>query len=576
MSRPRNGAELLCDALADAGVDHVFGVPGTQTIDLWEALRRRGRPVPVVATTELAASFMANGYARATGRPGVVATIPGPGFAFALPGLAEARLDSAPLVHLAGAPARREDGGHALQAIPQAEIAGPLVKRVLTAETADGLATDVAEALAAAVAGEPGPVLLQVPEALLGERVRRRAAPVPRPPAPAAAPAPAQVETAAALLRRARRPLLLCGQGAAGAADGVAALARLLPAPVLTTTSGRGVVPETDPLALPFDAPGAPAAVVNALVAACDLVLALGVKFSHNGSFGFALRCPPDRLVRVDASAEALARPYPAAVRIEADVGAFLAGVLPALAGGGASTWDDAAVARWRGRLAAVAGAAGGERLAGRPAAEVFAALRAALPEEAVVTTDSGLHQYLVRRHLRVLRPRTLVVPADCQSMGFGLPAAIGAAVATGRPAVAVLGDGGFAAGGLELATAVAAGLPLVVLVLVDGAYGLIRLQQLRRTGHASGVELPPVGLEAVASAVGARYRLLGPSSLDAVFGEAVAARTVTVVEVPAPGERLGRARLRGHAVAAAAAALGPAAAGRLADAARRRAARGG
>src|SRR5581483_4542260 len=239
--------------------------------------RARRRRVPVVATTELAASFMANGYARATGRPGVVATIPGPGFAFALPGLAEARLDSAPLVHLAGAPARREDGGHALQAIPQAEIAGPLVKRVLTAETADGLATDVAEALAAAVAGEPGPVLLQVPEALLGERVRRRAAPVPRPPAPAAAPAPAQVETAAALLRRARRPLLLCGQGAAGAADGVAALARLLPAPVLTTTSGRGVVPETDPLALPFDAPGAPAAVVNALVAACDLVLALGV-----------------------------------------------------------------------------------------------------------------------------------------------------------------------------------------------------------------------------------------------------------------------------------------------------------
>ena len=569
MARVRNGADLLCDTLANAGVEHVFGVPGTQSIDLWEALRQRGKPRPIVATSELAASFMANGYARASGRVGVLVTIPGPGFTYALTGLAEALLDSVAVLHIAGAPARRPDGGYALQAIAQAEVAGPLVKRVITVESAEGIAPALLEGLELASSGEPGPVYLQLPESVLREPGARDADPASPPPTRHLGP---DVERAVKLLAAARRPLLLCGQGAAGAAELVGSLAEALPAPVLTTTSGRGVIPETHQCSLPFDSPGAPPAVVNQLVDAADLVLALGVKFSHNGSLGFALRLPPERLIRVDASSEVLARGYRAQISIQADARSFLARAKDGLESGNASTWDGEAIAGWRRQLAETAAAIEEPRLAGCTPSDVFAALRRALSDSSVVATDSGLHQYLVRRHLQVLRPRTLLVPADLQSMGFGIPAAIGAAVATNEPAVAVVGDGGFAIAGLELATAVRAGLPLIVVVLVDGSFGLIRLQQLRRTGHTSGVDLPRIDLNLVAAAVGATYYRLEQANLDSVFETAVASGAVTLVEVGVgAGGGLARARAQGLGVSAATSLLGPSATKRLVEAVRRR-----
>ncbi len=448
MARLRNGADLLCDTLASAGVEHVFGVPGTQSIDLWEALRRREKPRPIVATNELAASFMANGYARASGRVGVLLTIPGPGFTYALTGLAEALLDSVALLHIAGAPASRHDGGYALQAIAQAEVARPLVKRVITVEATEEIAAALLEGLELAAAGEPGPVYLQLPESVLREPASRSTHPASPPPPPPLGPG---AERALELMAAARRPLLLCGQGAAVAPGLVRSLAEALPAPVLTTTSGRGVIAETHRCSLPFDSPGASASTINQLFEASDLVLALGVKFSHNGSLGFALRLPSERLVRVDASSEVLARSYPAQIAIEADLRSFLAAAPAALERATASTWDDEAIAGWRRRLATAAAAGIEEpQLAGCTPSALFAALRGALPDRAVVTTDSGLHQYLVRRHLQVLRPGTVLVPANLQSMGFGIPAAIGAALATGEPSVAVVGDGGFAITGLE------------------------------------------------------------------------------------------------------------------------------
>jgi acetolactate synthase-1/2/3 large subunit len=521
----------------------VFGVPGTQSIDVWEGLRRRDTPRAVVATNELAASFMANGYARATGRVGVVLTIPGPGFTYALTGLAEARLDSTPLVHIVGAPAVRADGGFALQAIEQVGIAAPLAKAVVGTSNAAGIDDALERAFALAAGGEPGPVVVQLGGDTLDVT------------APHSAESPGTVREdriaeAARLISQAKRPLVFAGQGSVDAADALRALVASLPAPIFSTTSGRGVVPENDPLSLPFDSPGAPVAVINELAASCDLVLAIGVKFSANSTFGAALRLPPNRLVHVDASAEVLERGASAAVKIESDAGRFLDDLSAALTSGGSSTWTATEVAEWRERLAASAAISREPRLDGSTPAEVFAALRRAISDATVVTTDSGIHQYLVRRHLPVLAPRTLLVPSNFQSMGFGLSAAIGAAAGTGGRAIAVIGDGGFALGGLELATAVHHDVPLTVIVLNDGAFGLIRREQLRRTGHESGVALPAVEIDLVARAVGARHTRLDPGALDASLEAALDSSGVTVIEV-AMDDREGIRHDRRHGLAA-------------------------
>ena len=511
---------------------------------------------------------MANGYARARGRPGVVCTIPGPGFTYALTGLAEALLDSAPVVHVVSAPASRPDGGYALQAGAQSEIAAPLVKQVVTVESNDELEQSLVDAFATATGGEPGPVVVQVPERLMRAPAPSRGGMTP---ARAPAAAAADVDTIADRLAAARRPLLLCGQGAADAASLVEQLAEALRVPVVTTTSGRGVLSERHPLSLPFDSLSVPPSLANELTAAADLVIAVGVKFSPNATFGSSLRLPAERLVRVDTSREALANGYPAAVAVEADAGDFLEALWSRLGGRGASEWTEDSVEESRRRLATSQPRPAEPRLAGMEPSAVFGALRRSLPDTGVVTTDSGFHQYLVRRHLDVLAPRTLLVPTDFQSMGFGLPAAIGVAVATGRTTVAVIGDGGFAISGLELATAVHNQVPLVLLVLVDRYFGLIRRHQLKRTGHESGVELPAIDVALVAAAVGATHRRLDSGNLDTIFADALASGGVTVIEVPVEDAGLGRERAVGLAVAATRSVVGVGAADKMVGIVRRR-----
>jgi acetolactate synthase-1/2/3 large subunit len=310
---------------------------------------------------------------------------------------------------------------------------------------------------------------------------------------------------------------------------------------------------------------------VNELLESADLVVVIGAKLSHNGSYGFSLRLPADRLVRIDASVEVTAGPYGAGAYVQADAPEFLARLAHRVESDSVGPrWSAPDIEAWRARFAAAAAQVTEPRLGGHSPAALFASVRAALPAEAVVTTDSGLHQYLVRRHLPVLAPRTLLVPADLQSMGFGIPAALGAAVATRRRTVAVVGDGGFAISGFELATAVHEQLPVTVIVPVDRAFGLIRLQQRRRTGAESGVELPVLDLEHAAAAVGARYGIVEGDNLDAVLAEAMAPTGVHVVEVPvAPPAGPGA---RDLAVRSARAVLGVPRLNRLGEAAKHRA----
>lgn len=518
------GAEAVCGALAALGVDHVFAYPGTEITELLEGLRTSGLRT-IVPTSELPATFMALGYARASGRVGVAAVIPGPGLAYALPGLAEARYDSVPLLVLTGSqdPRAPFDVGEALR---------PVVKALLAPTGADELASAVGNGYALAAAGEPGPVVVRLPPAALAARAgpaQVTTDETPRIPAD-------EVKAVAERLDAARRVTLLFGQGAAGATAEAVELAERLGAAVLTTTSGRGVVPESHPLSIPADIPGHGADVVNRLLADSDVVLSLGCRFNPNGTLGGRLELDPSRHIHVDASLpEAPVRP--ADLAVEADVPAFLNALLPELDPGDEIGWEPNELERRRAELGKQRAAASraNPRLAETTdpdPASFFAALRRVLPPDGVLVVDSGLHQQLARRDFQVLRPRTFLLPSDFQSMGYALPVALGAALARPDvPVVALLGDGGLAISGLELLTASRANVALTVVVFNDGRLNLIRLQQLLRFGKEHGVTQAPPELEPLARSAGARYFRVADDP-EALLADSVRSGELRLLEV--------------------------------------------
>jgi thiamine pyrophosphate-dependent acetolactate synthase large subunit-like protein/predicted ATP-grasp superfamily ATP-dependent carboligase len=528
------GADTLCRALEERGITCVFGLPGTQSVGLHEALRR-SRIRVVLPTHELAAGFMANGYYRASGRIAPLVTIPGPGFMYALPGMAEALHDSAAILHITGG-TRSADPRRDFQALDQIAIAGPLVKGTRRIEAPAQIHAAVADSLALALGGEPGPVLLEwAPEALSAPA---GSAALPVRTAPSVDVDREAVERVAELLASARRPLLLAGQGCAGASEALRELAELVSAAVMTTTSGRGVLAEDHPLALGFDLARSGPDTANELFGAADLTLVVGCKLGASGTAGFRFDIPRERLVRVDADPAALDGRYAGHIGIVASAERFLALVTPAvrrLLRPGVARWTPGELATWKRRSRT-----GGDDpepvvrgTSSSTAAAFFAALRAALPRDGIVVADSGLHQTLLRRHFDVFASRGLIVPTDFQSMGFGLAGAIGAAIAApGRPVVAVVGDGGFAMSGLELLTAVREKVPVTVVVFADRALNRIRLDQLRRYGTSAHVDLLNPDFATFASSVGARYARCGGDA-GSVLRDAIASRGVTLVEVP-------------------------------------------
>lgn len=569
---PLEAADALCEVLRGLQVEHVFGLPGTQNMAFTEALRRS--PVSwIVPGNELAATFAANGYWRSSGRPGVVNAIPGPGFTWALTGLAEARLDSAAVLLLTGA--RPPDARTpALQEIPQERIARPVVKESFRISSAEEIADTVGRAHAVTVEGEPGPVLVEIdhpvwdescrpPERASGAETTARAS--------AAGPTRGEgtaegdtgmdgsesVEAMKSRLGAAARPVLFAGQGAQDHAEETRELAEALGSPVLLTTSGRGVLPESHPLALPLDRLAEPLEGANQLLEASDLVLVLGCRLGHNATLGHRLELTEEKLLRVDASARVLDEgPYRGSVEVVGDVGGVVRALLSdeALDGhGGGGSWHEGRHGGSELRLAGQEedpGTADEPRVEGIGSMpELFRALRRVLPEDGILVTDSGLHQMMARRYHAVEAPRTLVVPTNFQSMGYGLPAAIGASLANpGRKVVALIGDGGLRMSAFDLSTARELGVDLGVVVFADGHFGLIREGQLDAYGHGSGVDLPGIDLEGLCASLSVGHEVLGADDPTGALRRCVREPETRVLEVRVSdraGRRLRTARAR-------------------------------
>ena len=527
----KTGAARIVEVLQQSGVRCVFGLPGTQTLELFEALRVSGLRT-VIATNELSAAFMAGGWARVTGDPGILLTISGPGFTWALTGLAEARLDSVPLVHIVGSPGKDSSlRSFRQQDLPQEAIAAPIVKGIIDADSYDDPGQAAFDALLLARSGEPGPVLLQISSTTLG---RRMGAPPLAPPPPPSADAEG-VAAIAARLQRTRRPILMVGQGTNRHAEKLRALVERLRVPVVTTPSARGVLPENHSLNFGFDPFAGSVDDLNEFLQSSDLVLAIGCKLSHSDTSGFDLHLPKDRLVHFDASAEVIEANYPASLGVVGDSGALFDRLLTLPLAPAA--WTERELEVWRLRLGPAPADAIEPHIDGTQegdAGSFFMALRHALPSDAVLVLDSGLHQILARRHFSVRAASGMIMPTDLQSMGFAIPTAIGARLAMPqRPVVVVLGDGGFAMTALELLSAVREGLSLVVIVFNDGAFGQIRTQQLASYGVSHGVDLENPDFNLLAVSVGARYESVGVSDdIELAVRRALESSAVTVIKV--------------------------------------------
>lgn len=533
MTSVRTGAQAFADVLEQEGVTCVFGLPGTQTVTLYEALRHSAIRA-IVPTHELGAAFMAYGFARASGRVGVVLTIPGPGFAFTPAGLAEALLDGVPIVLFTLGPSRGPAGELGFQALDQVAIARPLVKAVFRVEKRADLPGIVREALHIARQPDAGPVFVEMTDDALramGESSTDSTFPAPGPVQPA-------LKTAASLgafidrIAQAKRPAIFVAGDFAGSGARLARVASEGRVPVFVPAPSRGVLPEDHPWALCCDDQRTPCKDVTSALSNADLVVVLGTRLTHIATSGFKLALTAERVACVSESGEELPHGYQASVTVHSSVDAVLAR-LESETGHFASTWSETDAGELKRQFAGAMPTEPPEPVVnGGDAATFFAELRSVLPRDAIVVTDSGLHQALVRRHFPVLGAGGLLFPSELQSMGFGLPVAVGAKIARpDRVVVVVMGDGGFAISGLELLTAARDGIQVIVVVFNDGKLNLIRLQQLREYGVTYGTDLHELDLERFAQAVGVDYRHAGDGSVRALT-EALGSRRATIVEV--------------------------------------------
>lgn len=501
------GGDIVVRALEDEGVPFAFGIPGTHNIELYDSLSRSAKVRPILVTDEQSASFMADGVTRSSGKLGVVNLVPGAGLTHALSGIAEAYMDGVPMLVLACG--IRTDTARAFQLhdVDQLSIARPVTKAQHRAEQGSEIYATIRRACRLARAAPPGPVIVEIPvNHYLFRHEPGLDAVVDSPSAPPA-PRPEELKRVYDLLAASRRPLLYLGLGAAGAALDLVALAERLDAPVATTFQGKGVFPENHPLWLWCGfGPTAPP-FVEKIAATCDVTLALGCRFAEVGTGSYGLK-PPGPLLHVDIDPAVLGKNYPTELPIVADAAAFVSTLLQdlpprdaaselrqAIRAGHAQVWADWSATADAARVAPP---------------HLLKTLQSLVGPDAIYTTDSGNGTFLAVECLRLERPRSFLAPIDFSSMGYAVPAALGAALASPeRPVVALAGDGAFLMTGLELLTASQLHLPVMVLVLRDRELAQIAQFQQMALARKSCSELPDYDLSALSRGVGVEHLLL-------------------------------------------------------------------
>lgn len=479
------GAQALIASLEAEGVDTIFGYPGGQAIKIYDALYDSKKIRHILARHEQAATHMADGYARATGKVGVVLVTSGPGATNTVTGIATAYMDSIPLVVICGQVTRGVIGTDAFQESDIVGITMPIVKHSFLLQSTDDLTRTIREAFYIASTGRPGPVLIDVPSDLSGaEMVFHYPDSVNLPSyRPTYKGNAKQVRACASFIRGSKRPLLYAGGGivASHACAELTELAEKMQIPVITSLMGKGAMRCSNPLNLgPVGMHGSKYA--NMAVMECDLLIACGARFSDRMTGKVSEFAPHAKIVHIDIDPAEIGKIVNPDVPIVGDVKTVLAAVNERLDKAGAEPVGEAwcrEVFGWRERWPFYT-----SDFADYPDKIAPEVLLSALsdkldPERSIVTTEVGQHQMWALQNIHREHARTFISSGGLGTMGFGFPAAIGAKLGCPEDeVVCVAGDGSFQMNSQEMATAAVNRVPVKVLIVNNRALGMVHQWQ--------------------------------------------------------------------------------------------------
>ncbi|HEY7158013.1 MAG TPA: thiamine pyrophosphate-binding protein [Gemmataceae bacterium] len=515
------GAAALVATLKAEGVPCVFGIPGAQENELWDEMKRQCLPYLLV-THEMSAAYMADGAARSTGRPGVIATVPGPGVTNSLSGLGEALLDGVPIVAIVGDVARGDKyRPFQVHELPQVGLLQQVCKGVFEVANACDIPNAVRHAFRLAMCGEPGPAAVVVPYNLLIDTCKYDCLPI----APCDSPFDEDAfQCALGLLsQRGLKVGIYAGMGCMNYGPALTSVAEVLQAPVATSVSGKGVISECHPLAVGWGyGPQGTRAAENAFKKV-DVVLAVGVRYSEVSTAFYSIPQSP-HIIHVDINPNNIGRILKTEVGVHADAGVFLGRLLDH-ADDIRRPPDNALVACIRqGKCEDAKENAKCYNRCGVDPMAFILALRKATRSDALVFVDVSCSEHWAAEAFTVCQPRTYFNPTDNQSMGWSVPAAIGAQrVYFGRQVVTITGDGCFLMTAMEMSTAAREALPVKFFILDDQAYHYMQALQIKAYRRTTATMLARLDYAALAKAFGLEYmEILGPDLLCGGIGAAL------------------------------------------------------
>ncbi len=469
------GADLVIRLLERQGIRLIAGIPGGANLPLYDALARRPVIRHILARHEQGAGFIAQGLARTTGQPAVCFATSGPGATNILTAVADAKLDSIPLVCISGQVARPLIGTDAFQEVDVFGMSLPVTKHNVLVQSVEELLHVIPEAFRLAASGRPGPVWIDIPKDVQQAEITFEDWPEPGMPDAPDEPGEAEVAQAAAMIEAARQPILYLGGGIihSESAEAARTLAERSHLPTVSTLMALGAMPTDHPQYLGMLGMHA-APYTNLALEECDLLIALGARFDDRATGKVAEFCPHASVIHVDIDSSELGKIRQPTLAVRADVGRFLTRLLEHL--------PERSRADWTARIATLKAthpmAMPGRDDPATPYGLIHAVARHA-GRDAIVATDVGQHQMWTAQAFPFCRPRQWLTSGGLGTMGFGLPAALGAALSEPEcPVVCISGDGSFLMNNQEMITAAEAGADLKVVLMNNQSLGLVHQQQ--------------------------------------------------------------------------------------------------
>jgi acetolactate synthase-1/2/3 large subunit len=475
MTETLNGAQITVRLLERQGIRIVAGIPGGAILPIYDALGQSTTIHHVLARHEQGAGFMAQGMARVTGQPAVCLASSGPGATNLLTAIADAKLDSIPLIAITGQVSRAMIGTDAFQEVDTYGLSIPITKHNFLVSSAEELLEVIPRAFQIAASGRPGPVLVDIPKDVQSETIEINTWPEPGRALPIAPAAASLIEQAAAMINGAERPILYLGGGVihSGAADLAVDLAQKANLPTVMTLMALGAMPVDHPLSLGMLGMHA-ARSTNLVLDECDLLIAVGARFDDRATGKVAQFCRNARIIHIDIDPAELDKVKTAHIGITADVRDALGQLLPAVAENDRGIWIN--------RVNALQAQFPFHMPDADQALSHFGLIRtvaACLDNEAIITTDVGQHQMWVAQAYPLRRPRQWLTSGGLGTMGFGVPAAIGAALAApDKTVVCFTGDGSILMNIQELVTAAQENVNIKIVLMNNAALGLVHQQQ--------------------------------------------------------------------------------------------------